>query len=245
PNALRVGSDGDQKYLDSPHRIVGEGIDALRKDGAGRAEEHERERVASRAVGAVGARQVASLGQDEVEGGRALSRIEPEPLSELFPEGFESELLQHGVDRGTGCPRGEVSAFLEEDPMSMTRAKFLSMVSSSVALAAASPARLLASSVTIVFTAEAFLRYKNTTFTVHAPGGDVRMNLDDVPTGRPDPYTNQFSLIFSGPKSSKVPEGTYTITHNGLNPFSLHISPAGVRSDGKKLYRADFNILKN
>jgi uncharacterized protein DUF6916 len=130
--------------------------------------------------------------------------------------------------------------------MKMTRLRFLSMVSSSVALASASPAKLFGSgSLTIQFTASAFLAYKNTTFTIQVPSGDLRVSLDDVKSIPPDGYTDQFSLIFSGLKSSRLAEGTYTITHNGLNPFSLHVSPAGTRADGKKLYRADFNILKS
>jgi hypothetical protein len=126
--------------------------------------------------------------------------------------------------------------------MSITRSRFLSLLSSGFAFAAASPARLLASgsSQTVTFSTEFFLPLEGTTFNV----GDVHMVLEDVKAGPQDRFTNQFSLLFSGPKTSKLAEGTYPVSHSGLNTFSLHVGPAGVRTDGKKLYRADFNILR-
>jgi hypothetical protein len=129
--------------------------------------------------------------------------------------------------------------------MGMTRLRFLSMLSSGFALAATGPARLLAtaSSQTVTFSAGFFLPYKGTTFTVHTGSGQVGMVLDDVTSGPTDQRTNQFSLVFSAPKTTKVAEGTYSVSHTGLSSFNLHVAPAGVRSDGKKLYRADFNIL--
>jgi len=130
--------------------------------------------------------------------------------------------------------------------MGMTRLRFLSMLSSGFALAAAGPARLLASesSQTVIFSADFFLRYKGTTFTVHTGSGQVGTVLDDVKAGPTDPQTNQFSLVFSAPRTAKFAEGTYSISHSGLNTFSLYVCPAGTRNDGKKLYRADFNLLK-
>lgn len=129
--------------------------------------------------------------------------------------------------------------------MGMTRLRFLSMLSSGFAFAASGPARLLASgsSKTVTFSADFFLPYKSTTFTVHTGSGQVGMVLDNVTSGPKDQRTNQFSLVFSAGRTTKVAEGTYSVSHSGLSNFNLHVVPAGVRSDGKKLYRADFNIL--
>ena len=130
--------------------------------------------------------------------------------------------------------------------MSMTRMKFLSMTSSGLVFAAAGPARLLAAggSKTVTYTVDFFTPLKGKNFTVRTGNGQVGLVLEDVKAGPTDPSTNQFSLLFNGAKTSKLLEGTYTVTHTGLDSFTLHIVPAGVRSDGKKLYRADFNILK-
>src|SRR5262245_14768207 len=129
--------------------------------------------------------------------------------------------------------------------MGMTRKKFLSMVSSGLALAAARPARLLAASeAAITFSAEFFRPFINTTFSVHRTGGVARLNLDGILFGPTQPETEQFSLVFSGPARTQLAEGTYNITHPGLTPVDLHISPAGMRSDNRKLFRADFDILK-
>jgi len=130
--------------------------------------------------------------------------------------------------------------------MGMTRLRFLSMVSSSFALAATRPARLLAAGPPmIIFSAEAFRPFINTTFFVHLPGATVPLNLDAILAGPTDPLTEQFTLAFSGPRRSNLPEGTYRITHAGVTPFDLHVNPAGVRNDGMKLYRADCAILKS
>ena len=130
--------------------------------------------------------------------------------------------------------------------MSITRLRFLSLLSSGFAVAAAGPAKLLASANrgTVVFSADAFGKLINTTFTVQGPSGLVRAVLQNVMAGPQDPRTSQFSLLFAAPATTTLPEGIYSVDHSGLSTFSLFISPAGVGGDGKKLFRSDFNILR-
>jgi hypothetical protein len=130
--------------------------------------------------------------------------------------------------------------------MRITRLRFLSLLSSGFALAATGPARLLAASGhgTATFSADAFGKLVNTTFTVHGPRGAVHLVLEDVKAGPQDPRTNQFSLLFAAPANTTLPEGIYPLDHPGLAPFSLFVSPAGADRNGKALFRADFNLLK-
>jgi hypothetical protein len=130
--------------------------------------------------------------------------------------------------------------------MRITRLRFLSLLSSGFAFAATRPARLLAasSSASMVFSAAAFQKLINTTFTVLGPKGQVHLVLKEVKAGPQDPLTNQFSLVFAAPATTKLPEGTYPVSHSGFTNLSLFLTPAGTNRDGKALFRADFNLLK-
>jgi hypothetical protein len=127
----------------------------------------------------------------------------------------------------------------------MTRLRFLSLLSSAFAFAATGPARLLAASGhgTMKFSAEAFGKLVNTTFTIHGQKGVTHLVLEDVKAGPRDPRTNQFSLLFSAPPAATLPEGTYPVDHPSLEPFYLFVTPAGANRKGKALFRADFNLL--
>jgi hypothetical protein len=129
--------------------------------------------------------------------------------------------------------------------MRITRLRFLSLLSSGFAFAATGPARLLAASGhgTVTFSAEAFGKLVNKTFTVHGPKGVVHLVLADVKAGPQDPRTNQFSLLFAAPATTTLPEGTYPVDHPGLETFSLFVIPAGADRNGQALWRADFNLL--
>jgi hypothetical protein len=129
--------------------------------------------------------------------------------------------------------------------MRITRLRFLSLLSSGFAFAATAPARLLGASGqgTMTFSAAAFGRLINTTFTVRGPKGVVHLVLEDVMAGPQDPRTSQFSLLFAAPATTTLPEGTYPMDHPGMATFSLFVSPAGADRNGKALFRADFNLL--
>ena len=131
--------------------------------------------------------------------------------------------------------------------MRITRMRFVSLLSSGFALAAAGPVRLLASASRekAAYSAKGFEKLKNTNFAVSGPGGVVELVLEDVKAGPQDRLTNQFSLFFSAPAGAKLPEGTYPVNHPGLTNISLFVSPSGTNRDGKALFRADFNLLRD
>ena len=131
--------------------------------------------------------------------------------------------------------------------MRITRLRFLSLLSSGFALAAAGPVRLLASpgGGKAGFTAKDFEKLKMTSFAVHGPRGVMDLVLENVKAGPKDRLTDQFSLLFSAPAGAQLPAGTYPVNHPGLASFSLFITPAGANRDGKPLFRADFNLLRD
>lgn len=56
----------------------------------------------------------------------------------------------------------------------------------------------------------------------------------------PDGQTrNQFSLVFRGPTSAPLPQGTYLLTHAELGELALSLVPIGADSDGIR-YEAAF-----
>jgi hypothetical protein len=131
--------------------------------------------------------------------------------------------------------------------MRITRLRFLALLSSGFAFAAAGPARLFAASSgrgKTAYSAETFVKLINTTFTVHGPKGVVSLVLEDVKAGPQDPSTNQFSLLFAAPATTTLPEGTYPVNHSGFTNLSLFLGPAGTDQEGKALFRADFNLLR-
>jgi hypothetical protein len=129
--------------------------------------------------------------------------------------------------------------------MRITRLRFLSLCSSSLVLAAAGPAKLLASVTKgdFVFSEDAFAQLKGATFVAHGPQGRVNLLLENLMPGPQDPSTSQFSVLFAGAQTARLPEGTYTFDHPGLKSFSLFVTPAG-SSGGQTLFRADFNLLR-
>jgi len=131
--------------------------------------------------------------------------------------------------------------------MRITRLRFLSLLSSGFALAAAGPVRLLASPGPrkAEYSAKGFEKLKHTSFAVSGPGGVVVMVLEDVKTRPQDRLTDQFSLFFSAPAGAKLPEGTYPVNHPNLTSISLFVCPSGTNHDGKALFRADFNLLRD
>jgi len=131
--------------------------------------------------------------------------------------------------------------------MRITRLRFLSLLSSGFALAAAGPVSLLASPGRgkTAYSAKGFEKLKHTSFAVSGPRGVVELILDDVKAGPQDRLTDQFSLIFSAPAGAKLPEATYPVNHPGMANLSLFITPAGTNRDGKALFRADFNLLRD
>lgn len=57
------------------------------------------------------------------------------------------------------------------------------------------------------------------------------------------PQGERFSLIFNGPRSTFLPQGTYAFSHPVLGSFPLFIVPIGTDADHLQ-YQAVFNRLK-
>lgn len=91
---------------------------------------------------------------------------------------------------------------------------------------------------------ETFDAHLGTAFAVKDAGGrEVPLALSSV-TGKDDPVLEHFSLIFSGPAESYLPQGTYEFAHPGVGRFSIFIVPIGGSPQGFR-YQAVFNRLKN
>ena len=69
----------------------------------------------------------------------------------------------------------------------------------------------------------------------------VEVTESTEPGGKgPDGQTrNQFSLVFRGPTSPDLPQGTYVLTHEELGELVLFLVPIGADSDGIR-YEAAF-----
>jgi hypothetical protein len=76
-----------------------------------------------------------------------------------------------------------------------------------------------------------------TTFQIESPDL-LEVELAAV-TDRSNPQVEQFSLLFLGPMSSPLGQGTYAFLHPKMGRQELFIVPIGPR-DGKMAYEAVF-----
>ncbi len=61
-----------------------------------------------------------------------------------------------------------------------------------------------------------------------------------VPGGQGSGLREPFSLLFLGPESVVLPQGTYTLIHPALGTITLFLVPIGPRRDGGLRYEAIF-----
>lgn len=100
---------------------------------------------------------------------------------------------------------------------------------------------------------EAFARQLNTTFWIHAtPARSIPVELEEVrlrpdkplkPGQRPagDAGNERFSLFFSGHRSQRLPQDTYTFEHEALGRFDSFIVPLLTRKAHRISYEMVFN----
>jgi hypothetical protein len=62
-------------------------------------------------------------------------------------------------------------------------------------------------------------------------------------TDRSNEQVEQFSLLFEGPVSPRLPQGTYTLLHSAMEGLALFLVPLGTQ-DGHAIYEAIFARLK-
>jgi hypothetical protein len=100
---------------------------------------------------------------------------------------------------------------------------------------------------------EAFARQLNSTFWIHATRArSIPVELEEVrvrpdkplkPGQRPagDAGNERFSLFFSGNRSQRLPQDTYTFEHEALGRFDFFIVPLLTRKPHKISYEIVFN----
>ena len=131
--------------------------------------------------------------------------------------------------------------------MSMTRSQFLGTLGAAVAFAVTgSGRRLLASGLVASVSnlgSERFANAVSSTFTIQVDGRSVDLVLDRVARMKTSVSTDQFSLIFHCPTSSRIPEGKYPARHAKLGEFEVFIVPSGYNEQNRQEFRAEFNLL--
>jgi hypothetical protein len=95
-------------------------------------------------------------------------------------------------------------------------------------------------------------RQINTVFRVRQAGGEVRLTLLRAALAPPTPVrpgrrppgdagNEKFSLIFSGPKETRLESAIHRFEHDELGRFEMHLGPVGApKADGVR-YEAVFN----
>ena len=88
-----------------------------------------------------------------------------------------------------------------------------------------------------------FLPLVGQTFTVSGSSQSlIPMKLTKVSDGTGGLKTEQFSLVFAGPRDVKLLEGIYTITHPVAGKTKVLLQPKG-RDAYNRYYEAPFNLL--
>lgn len=88
-----------------------------------------------------------------------------------------------------------------------------------------------------------FETLKDKTFQVFTEGGEqLHLQLEQVDEHGQSKQLEQFSLIFRGPQSQSLPQGTYQIQHRQLGRFSLFLVPTGEPTTNM-YYQAAFTRL--
>jgi hypothetical protein len=89
-------------------------------------------------------------------------------------------------------------------------------------------------------TSEDFIPHLHSIFKIETPA-DVELELKEV-SDRSNARVEQFSLVFAGPASPCLPQGTYALIHAQMNELPLFLVPLGPR-DGQMIYQAVFTRL--
>lgn len=85
-----------------------------------------------------------------------------------------------------------------------------------------------------------FAAHLHTTFKVETPLA-LELEMAEV-TDRSNAQIEQFSVIFNGPATPWLQQGTYSLLHAGMGEVNLFLVPLGPR-DGQMFYEAVFSRL--
>jgi len=88
-----------------------------------------------------------------------------------------------------------------------------------------------------LLTSEDFAAHLHTIFTVEAPA-DLELKLEEI-QDRSNAQLEQFSVIFTGPVSPWLPQGTHTLLHPAMQQVALFLVPLGPRAE-RMVYEAVF-----
>ena len=127
----------------------------------------------------------------------------------------------------------------------VTTAAGLAIVGFASARAMAAPAvtKPLRGSLTGPLRKSVFLPLVGQTFTVSGRSQSLTpMKLTKVYDGSGSLRTEQFSLVFAGPRDVRLLEGIYTITHPVAGTTKMLLQPKG-RDAYNRYYTAGFNLL--
>jgi hypothetical protein len=87
-----------------------------------------------------------------------------------------------------------------------------------------------------------FSPHLHTIFRLESPLA-VELELAEV-EDRSHAQLEQFSLIFAGPLSSRLEQGTYVLLHGQMGEVALFLTALGPRGE-RNLYEAAFSRLKS
>jgi hypothetical protein len=85
-----------------------------------------------------------------------------------------------------------------------------------------------------------FVAHLHTAFKIETPAA-LELELTEV-HDRSNAQLEQFSVIFTGPASPWLQQGTYTLLHPQMQGLTLFLVPLGPR-DGRMVYEAVFARL--
>jgi hypothetical protein len=87
-----------------------------------------------------------------------------------------------------------------------------------------------------------FLALLHEVFTISTDRGRVGIQLIEVDDGPPSTVTEQFTVVFRGPRHWPLAEGTYPVSHHSAGSTLLLLQPIGY-DHGHLYYGAVFNLL--
>jgi hypothetical protein len=87
-----------------------------------------------------------------------------------------------------------------------------------------------------------FLAFLGEAFTVSSGNFAVSATLIQIDDGHPSAVTDQFSLVFKGPRDLAVPDGVYTVRHHSAGSAQLFLQTSN-SDDYNSFCEARFNLL--
>lgn len=90
---------------------------------------------------------------------------------------------------------------------------------------------------------EVFRRYVNSVFRLDSEVGQLDIQLVTVRDEDAGAPGRQMSLIFHGPANPVMPQGTYTVRHEVMDPLEMFLVPIAGSNDQRTIYQACFTVV--